>query len=444
MESGLLCVAAFVAVYWCTKRSLVAGLNAVLTTGYFYGIVRANLPETLTHFIFDAGLGGLYLATLFRGLTDGQLLRIRKLRRWVLCLVGWPILLFFIPVQDPMIQLVGLRGAIWFLPFLFFGAMIDDDERSQFSLWLAFLNVVALAFAAAEFSLGVEKFFPYNAVTELIYRQNDVVKGSLSFYRIPAIFVQQSAYSATMVLSMPLLAGAWVQTGCTTQKKVLLTAGITSAILGVFLGASRSQGILFLAQLVLLASLTQIRLKHLVALAMVAALVGYWIYKEPRLQRVTQLDFGYVQDRVHWSVNESFLDALVSYPLGNGLGGGGTSVPYFLQDRLKNPIEIENEYGRILLELGIPGLALWIAFILMVITKAPSMRAGPWRLGWRLSRATVALYFGTAFIGTGLLTAIPCTSLLLFMTGWLCAPRLKTVKISLDQADPWFGAQATG
>src|SRR5690349_4189283 len=129
MESIFLCLAALVAVYWCTRRSLVAGLNAVLTVGYFYGIVRANVPQTLSHFIFDAGLGGLYLATAMQGLTPIQKLRIQKLRPWIVLLVGWPILLFFIPRQDTLIQLVGLRGAVWFVPCLLFGAMIDDQER---------------------------------------------------------------------------------------------------------------------------------------------------------------------------------------------------------------------------------------------------------------------------------------------------------------------------
>ncbi len=135
-------------------------------------------------------------------------------------------------------------------------------------------------------------------------------------------------------------------------------------------------------------------------------------------------------------MNESFLDALVGYPLGNGLGGGGTSVPYFLLNRLKNPVGIENEYGRILLETGIPGLLMWSAFIMMTLVSAPSDRGGPWRLGWRLARVTVALYFATAFIGTGLLTAIPGTSMLLFMTGWMCAPKLRPFRIAAEEAHP--------
>jgi hypothetical protein len=443
MESVVLCLGSFVVVYWFTRRSLVAGLNAAVAVGYFYGIVRANVPQELSHFIFDAGIGGLYLGTFRTGLTPLQKLRIQKVRGWVVCLIAWPLVLFFIPRQDTLIQLVGLRGAIWFTPFLIFGALIDDDERSRLALWMAILNLLVLGFALAEFSFGLERFFPHNAVTRLIYKQNDVLAGSASAYRIPATFVQQATYSATMVMTIPFLAGAWVQTQLARWQRLLLTAGMVAAMLGVFLGASRSQALIFFAQIFTLTSFAKIRLKHLAAFTVVAALVGYWVYQQPRLQRFTNIDFDIVEGRVHGSVNESFIEALMSYPLGNGLGGGGTSMPYFLESRLKNPVGIEGEYARLLLELGIPGLLLWVAFLARAIGSAPSERAGPWRIGWRLSRVTVALYFGTGLIGSGLLTAIPCTSMLLFMTGWMCAPKLRAFKITADEADP-FVYQTTG
>lgn len=437
MESVLLCVVSFVAVYCFSRRSLTDGLRAVLTVGYFYGIVRANIPQTFSHFIFDAGIGGLYLATSSRGLNPIQKFRIRKVKRWVAPLIAWPMLLFLIPFQDSMIQLVGLRAAVWFVPFLFFGAMTSDEERSGLAVWLSTLNLIALAFALAEFSLGIPRFYPHNVVTNLIYTQNDVVHGDRSIFRIPAIFVNQASYCATMIMGMPLLVGAWVQRDCKTWQRVVLTAGMIGAMLGVFLGASRSQALLLFAQLATLASFARLRVNHLVAFGAVAAVIGYWVYKEPRLQRFTQLDTSFVEERVGGSVNESFLHALVAYPLGNGLGGGGTSVPYFLQDRLRNPVAIENEYGHILLEQGIPGLLLWTAFIIVATGTAQSDRAGNWQVGWRLARVTVSLYFATAFIGVGLFTSIPGGCMLLFMTGWMCAPKLKSLRITAEESHPW-------
>jgi hypothetical protein len=436
MQSILLCLGAFAAVYWCTRHSLGAGLNAVLTVGYAYGIVRANVPQTFSHFIFDAGVGGLYLGILLKGLTPIQRLRIRKVRPWVICLIAWPLLLLLVPAQDTLIQVVGLRGVAWFLPFLIIGALVDDEGRSKLARWLAVLNLVALGFALAEVSLGLPRFYPYNAVTWLIYQQNDVVPGVYSIFRIPAVFVNQACYSGTMVVSMPFLAGAWVQRECTRGQRVLLTAGVIAAMMGVFLGASRTHALLFFVQMLTLVTFVRMRTNNLIAFAAIALVVGYWVYKEPRLQRFTHLDADFVENRVHASANASFLDALVDYPLGNGLGSA-TSMPYFLQKHVKKGVAIENEYGRILLETGIPGLCLWVAFIVSTLIGAPSERAGPWRVGWRLARATVAIFFATAFIGAGLLIAIPAACMLLFMTGWLCAPKLRRFRVSADEALSW-------
>ena len=57
-------------------------------------------------------------------------------------------------------------------------------------------------------------------------------------------------------------------------------------------------------------------------------------------------------------------------------------------------------------------------------------------------RITCALSFGTAFIGMGLLTAIPGTGLLLLMTGWLCAPA--TVASRAAARSPVWARAAVG
>ena len=68
---GLLGVAvllgiAFLLCLQMGRRSLVAGLCSLLTVGYLYGLLRANLPDGISHLIFDAGVLGLYAAQLTR------------------------------------------------------------------------------------------------------------------------------------------------------------------------------------------------------------------------------------------------------------------------------------------------------------------------------------------------------------------------------------------
>jgi hypothetical protein len=46
---------------------------------------------------------------------------------------------------------------------------------------------------------------------------------------------------------------------------------------------------------------------------------------------------------------------------------------------LRNPVAVENEYARIMLEQGLPGLALWLAFIFWTLTRP--LTTDPWYLG---------------------------------------------------------------
>ena len=63
-------------------------------------------------------------------------------------------------MQDPLIQLVGLRGEIWFIPFLMIGALIDDEERSRLALWLAIMNLMALGLLWRNSGWGWKDFIP--------------------------------------------------------------------------------------------------------------------------------------------------------------------------------------------------------------------------------------------------------------------------------------------
>jgi hypothetical protein len=108
--------------------------------------------------------------------------------------------------------------------------------------------------------------------------------------------------------------------------------------------------------------------------------------------------------------------------MGNGLGAGGTSIPFFLMDRLHNPIALENEYGRLLLELGLPGLLLWLAFIGWVARRWPAQMNDSWLLGRRVLWFLSLACFANGLLGTGLMTAIPQSALLFLGIGFLTTP----------------------
>ena len=441
MIAFLLCVLAFISVYIAGRRSLSSGVGLALAFGYMYGFLRANYPQPAAYFIFDSSLAGLYLATLTRKRTPLERRKMGQIAPWVLVMTAWPIALSVLPMQDPLIQLVGLRGQIFFLPFLLIGAMFDDRELRKLAFWLAALNVIAFAFAGGEYIFGIARFLPRNAATAIIYISKDVANGDETAYRIPSTFVNPAGYGGVMVLSLPILIGAWARVQERTWNRVLFAASIAGAVLGVFMCASRSQAVILIVLGIVVSLSFRVRLTAYLAWAAIAALVGWLVVTSPRLQRFTTLqDTSYVQVRIRGSVNQGFLEQAANYPLGNGLGGGGTSIPYFLQDRLINPLVIENEYARIMTELGIPGLAIWLAFIFWVFTRAAPRRSDPWFIGRRLAYVASLMFLGTAVIGLGLLTWVPGTAMLMFLIGWIAVPNRLRVAV----ADPWAPAILRG
>jgi hypothetical protein len=423
--SSLLCILSFALCYWAARRSLTSGLIAVLSVGYVYGITRANVPDAYSHFIFDSGVIGLYVAQLFRRLGPLEEFKVGYVRPWLEFLIAWPLLLFLIPIQDYLIQFVGLRGNVFLLPFVFLGARLESEDRYRLALWVAGLNLVAFAFAGSEYFLGLERFFPHNRVTELIYLSKDVVGHTQ--YRIPASFANAHAYGGTMVMGLPLLIGAAIQKRKTNAHFQLLVLGIAAALMGVLMSAARTHFLAAAILIIVAAFSLRSRIGYALGWVVLLCVIGWAASGEQRLQRFMELtDTDAVAERVSYSVNMGFFEIAAKYPFGNGLGGGGTSIPYFLQARISSPVGIENEYGRIMLEQGIMGLVIWVAFVLWVITRRDYDPSDSWYLGRRLAKVASAVFFVAALGGTGLLTSIPQTSLFLLLVGWVGARQRRT------------------
>jgi hypothetical protein len=417
----ILCVLAFGGSLLFGRRSLAAGVAAVLTTGYLYGILRANYLDSFAHFIFDCAVLGLYLSRLGQRLTPAAAARTSRLWLWAALLIGWPCVMFLIPFQHPLIQLVGLRGNAFLLPFLLVGGRLQTSDANRLGLWLAALNLVALSVAGAEYVQGVPRYFPKNAVTDIIYKSKDLV--GYTAYRIPATFSSAHSFAGTMVMTIPWMIGAWLRPGRRPAwQHVLLAGGIGAAVLGIFMAATRVNVILLFVLLAVITLSGKLRGPILLGWLVILGVIGYVVSGQERLQRFTTLgDTEEVVGRFEGSVNNTFLELVVKYPLGNGIGGGGTSIPFFLAHLIRDPVGMENEYSRIVLEQGWPGLLLWVGFILWVLGRYPTNRGDSWLLGKRLIWMTGIASFLLSLIGTGMLTSVPQTAMLLIGIGFVTA-----------------------
>ena len=415
-----LCILAFGLTFWAGRRSLGLGLVSLFLWGYLYGIVRANLETMFSHFLFDAALMGLYLAQR-RSFTDSaDPKRAATLRAWMLGLMLWPVLLVFLPFQPLLISLVGLRGCIFFIPMALLGCRLKRDDLTTLCNGLVCLTLVAIAFAAAEYFQGVPKYYPMNSVTAIIYASSDVAGG---FYRIPGTFANAHQLGGTMAASIPYLVGGWTE-GLTRKIRLFAICGMVAAMMGILMSATRQNFILAACMVLVIVAGGRMKTSRRILFLLLIAGVASVALSNERFGRFKSLsDTDYVSDRISGSVNRSFFEVLVQYPMGNGLGGGGTSIPYFLEGQVRNPIGMENEYARILCEQGIIGLLLWVGFIVWYLSRVFQVFGkGPWatsrRLVWSYSVLTLAI----GGIGEGMLTAIPATAMLLLGIGWTSAP----------------------
>ena len=417
MEYFFPCIA-FVGCWVCGSRSLGAGLSAVFAVGYFNGIVRANYLGIATTFMFDFAVTGLYMSFLTGTLIAKSHLGKRPLFKWVVALTCWPLVLTFVPINDLFVQMVALRGTVWYLPVMVLAMLLKDRDLNVIAWSLATLNIIALMFGLAEYFMSIEPFYPRNAVTEIMYRSGDVANNS--YYRIPSTFLSAHAYGGTMVATLPFLLGRIFSRQTTALEMGLMAAGLIAAAGGMLMCAARQPLVVGLIVIILVSFLSRLSPRLLLVLA---AMIGGMLYvasSNERLQRILTLEeTGDVASRVRGSANEDFLVLISDYPIGAGMGSSvGTSIPFFLLNRAPIPIGLENEYSRILVDQGWVGLILWGGFLAWLLHRPPSIHfLNPWDFGRIMMYAIIMTTWATAFIGTGTLAAIPGSVILLSQMG---------------------------
>jgi hypothetical protein len=415
MIALLLCVIAGLGAYLLGRRSVAAGCLVVLTAGYFYGILRANLFTPFSHFIFDAAVLGLYAAQFQPGSKKiPGTPHNPMLDTWMIFLLGWPLLLLFMPFQTLLVSIVGLRGNMFLVPAVLLGSRLRNVDLRRLAIGFAVLNLIALGFGIAETFKGIEPFFPPGPMTVTMYNSQDSGGG----HRIPSLFQNAHTYAGVMVGTLPFLFGAWMQQSGTKKQKLFLMMGMGAAMFGVLMAQTRT-GLIMAFLMAGLASMSG-KLGALKRWIWVLGIAGLIVaaMNNDRWQRYKELDTESVSSRIAGSVNRGFFEILFEYPMGNGLGGGGTSIPYFLESQVKAPVGAENEYARILLEQGVIGFAIWVAFALWFVTNRVAFVKDEWYTGRRMAWYLCAFSLFSATLGIGMLSSIPNTFVFLLSLGW--------------------------
>jgi len=418
-------VVAFAGVFLAMFRSLGWGFLAVIAVGYVSGVIRANYLGVFTAFMFDAAVFGLYLGFLLgkaRWAAGGMS---RTAVGFVLFMIAWPTFLCLVPVNHFLVQCVALRAAIWFLPVLLIATRLTTADLALLTRGLVVLNLVALAVGVYLYLYGIEVLYPVNAVTGIIYCSKDL-GGSTKYYRVPSLFLNAHVYGGAMLYTLPFLFDRLAGVKVRLVDRWLAVAGMVAAGGGLLMCGARYPLVVLGLTLLVAWVMTRLSLK-LALLAAVLGWVGLFVARnDERLQRVTSLgDSESVSQRVAGSANEGFLEILIYYPFGRGMGSAnGTNIPFFLAHLAPEQFGLENEFCRILVDQGWFGLAGWLALVGWLCARPPSGRSrAPWWLGVVFMYSLTLSWWATSFIGTGLLTSIPGTFLLLTEMGVLVTVR---------------------
>ncbi len=431
------CLVVFVLALWATHRSLGAGLSVLLATGYFFGIARAHFYDTATHFLFDIASAGVYIGYLSSKNIAKTASQTGRMKAWLIALSIWPALTIlyspFIDSQPFLIQLVGLRAAVFFLPFAVLGTRLVEEDMRTIALALCVLNLVAFVVGLLEYQFGIDTFIPQTEQTQFIFLASDV--GEEHNFRIPSTFMSSHAFGGTMVLSIPFI--SWYLERLRGWRSWLVAGVFGITVLSVFMAAARSPVIQLGLMVVGTLLTTRPSMKRILGLLVIAVVVGYIVYETPRFQRfMTLSDTDYVSERVGGGKLD-FLAVLERYPFGVGLGGAfGTSIPSFLADMAHPTIGIESEFGRIALEQSIFGLLLWIAFVFWALTRPPKPGQLLQGTARRLMALCIVAMWISAFIGAGLLAAMPGSAIIFLQMGLVAAePQMQEQEEEEDEAE---------
>jgi hypothetical protein len=425
-------IIAMLGTFALTLRSLGLGLVSVFAVGYVNGVVRANFVSMSTTFMFDSALFGLYVGFVTGWPREIHGILSKAAGKWVLILIAWPALLILVPINDYLVQLVALRATVWFLPVLLIASRLRAADLDEIARGLAVLNLVALGGGVYAYLYGVESLYPENAITQIIYKSNDVA--GYQYHRIPSFFLSAHAYGGAMLFSLPFLLDRLFGAGARVLDRGLAAAGVAAAVAGILMCAARQPVVIFGLMMVIALVIARLHLGIGIVAVALTVVGGVIATNNERLQRAFTLeDADLVSDRIRMSANQSFFELLAEYPAGAGMGSSvGTSIPFFLADRAPVAIGLENEYSRILVDQGLLGLGLWLAFLIWLLHRPPPLRLDvPWGFGAVFLFALVLANWSTAFIGTGTLSSVPGSVLLLTQMGVLV--RIQEVRIGAGQ-----------
>ncbi len=360
----IVCVSGFIGA----MLSLEFAVYALLFLGLVEGVYKTIAPSLFTLVAKDVMLGFILVRLGYESLRNKDFSWInQRLTVPAVLFIGYAFAMITAPsTQSPALALAGVRSWILWIP-LYYPVYVIFSNRTRVIRLLRTMCWVSMPVAAYGLYQSIMGY-EHLRVSEELYRHTLWYTGrAISIFNAPSLLGNFCALVILASLGLTLYYPGLVRRGFFFGTAILAGGGlVASGTRGSFLG--------LLVGLLIFLILAR-RKTLIVAIIALAGVISFNYMvptAEPGAERIRETITPQIVVRRVTKPFEQALEQVTRYPLGYGVATGAGSGRIYGELRHEagaRGIEwIENEFGRVLSELGLPGLFFWL-WMLWVATR---------------------------------------------------------------------------
>jgi len=353
------CVSGFVGA----MMSLEFAVYALLFLGLAEGAYKTIAPSFFTLVVKDLMLAFILVRLLYTSLRNKDFSWLnQRLTVPVILFVGYAFAMIAAPsTHSPALALAGVRSWILWIPLYYPVYVVFNNKTTVVRLFqtMCWVSMPVAAYGLYQSIMGYEHL----RVSEELYRHTLWYTGrAVSIFNSPSHLGNFCALIVLISLALTLYHTSMVRRGLFFGVAVLAGGGlIASGTRGSFLG-------LLVGLLVFL--LLARRKTLIIAIVALAGLISYNYMvptAETGAERIRQTITPQIVVRRISKPFQRALKQVSEYPLGYGVATGAGSGRIYGELRrtagARDIKWIENEFGRVLSEMGLPGLFFWLSML---------------------------------------------------------------------------------
>lgn len=405
-------------------------LIAAIIIGFFHGWLKNEIRHWIITFVFDIPM------LLALAVTIAKLPRMEpwfpdcRISKSLSGFMAICVLYLVLPLGVPLLIGLSALRAWLFAPIMFLlGYHITRSIRQiEAYFWLLIL-LGAITAVYGMFQTPEEIKRRMETDPEFAQRFFNTFYGNAkgeAKLRVFSTFVSAAAFGGVMSYTIMFAVSRFSVAGNSWTERIILLLLAAPMAYGIILSGSRTSLMMMASGLVFTSWYRRNLLTYLVAPAMI--IIGFTFGQEKTggdsMDRfLTLLDPSVIWGRMYIVISPT-MEALLSYPLGGGLGRSGNGIPFVLVKMFAgfDFRSVDGEAGRLIVDLGIVGLIIYAHLLIAgasdAIRNMSKLRDTPLSVVGVPAGAMFLIALCTVFTGSPFL-AIPAGPLFWLFLGAL-------------------------